>query len=159
MRKIRRNVFETNSSSTHSITIIDATLEPSYMYISDDGYIYVELEECCSYADYCSQRSRLAIALQQLMYEEGLDFWYASDYDAELEKLYSNEKFQKFSDEIAEYVGEPCKGVRLAEGTEGYIDHESVYYSLDRFLSENGFSSLVDFVFSKGVNVHFEFNG
>ena len=159
MRKIRRGVFETNSSSSHSITIGDSTPEPNYMIINEDGYIYIQLEECCSYADYCSQRSRLPIALQQLIYEEGLDLWYTDDWEMEAEQLYANEHFQQFSKEIADYVGEPCKGVRLEEWTSGYIDHESVYYCLDEFLHQNGFNNLIEFVFGRDVNVHFEFNG
>ena len=38
-KTIRKNVFETNSSSTHSISIVDSN-EKSYLSIVDEQYIY-----------------------------------------------------------------------------------------------------------------------
>ena len=130
------------------------------MPIEDDGYIYIELQEFCSYADYYSQQDRLSFLIQQLGYELGLDFWCVSkkEWEENAQKLYESDKFIELSDKIAEYAGNGCKGVRLQDYSEGYIDHEGVYDSLDDFLDYE-YTTLIDFVFGNNVIIHFEFNG
>ena len=161
MRQIRNGVFETNSSSTHSISINNTTLMDSELIIDEfDGYIYVSLEEFCHW-DHSSQNDRLAWLIQTIACSiDGNMFWCSNDkeWKEAAEKLYNHEDFQRLSNEIAGYVGNGCNGIRVEERSEGYIDHESQYGSLNDFLW-NYDTSILEFVFGKNVYLHFEFNG
>lgn len=173
MRSIRRNTFETNSSSSHSISIIDSTLVDSELNMVDTWeldycddldynkqYVLIDFHEYCGWDDHESQEDRLALCIQQLVAELGLDFWCVSneEWHENIKKLYESEKFQEISDEIASYIGSHCGGVRIRELSEGYIDHDSDYGSYDNFMQYNCLD-LVNFVFAKKAKAHFEFNG
>ena len=161
MIKIRTNVFETNSSSSHSITIpYPLTVEESVLPVNEDGYIEVELHEFC-HSPQDGQMARLAWLIQLIVNDKiGYNsFWYAHNNEewTELsEELYALEEFQELETEIANYAN--CRGVRLAHGTEGYIDHESCYESMKVFLLEYGVDA-ASFVFGKDIEMYFEFCG
>jgi len=173
MKSIRRGTFETNSSSSHSISIVDSELVESELNLVDPWeidycddldynkqYVMIDFHEYCGWDDHESQEDRLALCIQQLVAELDLDFWCVSNekWYENIKKLYESEKFQEISDEIADYVGSHCGGVRIRELSEGYIDHDSYYGSYDNFMSCNGLD-LVCFVFAKEAYAHFEFNG
>lgn len=65
MKQIRRGVFETNSSSTHSVTVDHSKgLSPNYLYVSDDGYVHAEFGEFgWEVWDYTDQETRLSYLL------------------------------------------------------------------------------------------------
>ena len=161
MINIRTNVFETNSSSSHSITIpYPLELNENEMEINEDGYIEVSLSQFCHW-EHESQMDRLAWLIQLLANEKlGYNpFWYHrnDEHWHELaEKLYATEEFQELSAEIADYAS--CRGIVLAELTSGYIDHDSNYESMKIFLLEYGVDA-VSFVFGNGIEMMFEFNG
>ena len=161
MLRIRKNVFETNSSSSHSITIPHPNeLNWNEMDINEDGYIEVSLGKFC-HGDHESQNDRLAWLIQ-LIVNEKLSynaFWYYRDKDeweTLAEQLYATEEFQELEAEIADYAD--CSGIRLSPRTEGYIDHSSNYDSMKSFLLEYDVSA-VSFVFGEGVVMNFEFIG
>ncbi len=157
----RRNVFETNSSSSHSITIpYPLTVEDCVLPINDDGYIEVELHEFC-HSPQDGQMARLAWLVQLIINDKiGYNsFWYArnnDDWEKLAEALYALEEFQDLEAEIASYAN--CRGIRLVHGTEGYIDHESCYESMKVFLLEYGVDA-ASFVFGKDIEMYFEFCG
>lgn len=161
MINIRTNVFETNSSSSHSITIpYPLEIEESVLPINDEGYIEVELHEFC-HSPQDGQMARLAWLIQLIVNDKiGYNsFWYAhgnDEWEKLAEELYALEEFQELEAEIADYAN--CRGIRLVHGTEGYIDHESCYESMKAFLLEYGVYA-VDFVFGKNIEMLFEFNG
>lgn len=172
MINIRRKTFETNSSSSHSISIIDPTLVESELNLVDPWevdyydedldynkkYVLIDFHEYCSYDDHESQEDRLTLCIQQLVAELHLDFWCVSneEWHKNIKLLYEDEKFKEISDRVADYVGGDCAGVRIREFSEGYIDHDSDYGSYDNFMSHNCLD-LVDFVFAKEAQAHFEF--
>ena len=46
MRQIRNGVFETNSSSTHSVSVrCGKGLQQNWMPVGNDGYIHASLDE------------------------------------------------------------------------------------------------------------------
>ena len=161
MINIRRNVFETNSSSSHSITIpFPLELEDCNLIVNDEGYIEVALHEFC-HTPFDSQMARLAW-LVQLIINSDLghnNFWCVpglEEWNKRAWELYETEDFKELSAAIAEYAN--CKGIVLYFGTEGYIDHESCYPGMHSFLS--GYDvSIVDFVFGKDINMFFQFCG
>lgn len=160
MKQLRLNTFETNSSSTHSFSITDLSLGPNRLTMDEDGYVVVYFGRFCSYEDYTSQDDRLAFLIQQLGYELECDFWCVSEneFAQDIEKLKSSEQFLRIEDLVRAYIGyEHCKGINIAY-EEGYIDHESVYYSMDRFLMETG-CTILEWIFGNDISFHIEFNG
>ncbi len=73
-RQIRRNVFETNSSSVHSITFSNSGLESSKLETNADGEIIVKLG-CFDGKNrvYKDQNSKLSYVITYLCYEQGFD--------------------------------------------------------------------------------------
>lgn len=167
MIQIRQNVFETNSSSTHSITIADSALLPSEfeVMIDDNGdeVIHVDLVGFCSYHDHESQNDKLAYLVEQIAYitdnEYALNFYGTKEENEEAqEALYKTSEFRELEDAICDYAD--CKHIRINPRSEGYIDHESVVDSLEDWawfgMDRNNY---LTFVFAKDSWVHFEFNG
>jgi hypothetical protein len=153
MKQIRRNVFETNSSSTHSISIRkDYPLENSWLFVDDDGYIHAEFGEFgWEIESYTGQIDKLSYLLTMTTYFNDCDIWYADAERVEnIERFMQTDDFKQISDAVAEYTG--CKGI-VIDDSSGYIDHQSVYCStLDEFLNYNS-TSILEFIFG-GVVVH-----
>ena len=154
MKKIRRNVFETNSSSTHSITFSrrDQTAESNHLPIEDDGYIHMRLGEFgWEINSYTDQYNKLSYLLTMCAELNGIDFWCINDatFESSLEELYDCDEFQLISSVIGEYAN--CKGIKL-DRCEGYIDHQSHedYSSIPDFLESNG-TDIIDFVYGNVI--------
>ena len=175
MKTIRYNTFETNSSSTHSITVYDNTLTTCDLPVQDfyseidDMYMFdalmVELTGFCGYNDHESQNDRLALCCLLVIYDiidEPPHCMTDSEYKNAINKVYNDERWKALEDDIKEYVN--CDIIRIKEFSEGYIDHDSLdYYEkgnrLKDFLSHHGFGSVYSYVFAKDVITHFEFCG
>ena len=154
MRQIRRGVFETNSSSCHSITFCGrGELEPNCMPIDKNGYIHAHFSEFgWEVDDYYDQQSKLSYLLTMAAHLNGCYPYCYKRVEQEemIEKFIETDDFKRISDEIADYAD--CRGVIL-DYSEGYIDHQSVDNdSLDEFLAWNN-TNILDFVFG-GVVVH-----
>lgn len=129
MKKIRRNVFETNSSSTHSISIAD-NLEGIYDTIipDEDGNVILQGGkfgwEVARYNDALTKANYCAI-----------------------DNLYDDENIELLVKVIKEQTN--CNEVILSFSLDGwnysYIDHQSRGTSLDAFESEN---TLREFIFN-----------
>lgn len=161
MKQIRRSVFETNSSSTHSFTIYEGSpLQQNYMSIDDEGFINVPLIGFCSFENYDNQLDKLAYAVQLAAYKSGIYLNIGiEDPDREkiLQELYESDLFLDIQDEIINYVGSDCIGIRIAEDTSyGYIDDAGDYVDMNEFYEECG--GLIPFIFSD-TNLHYEYNG
>lgn len=154
MIKIRRNVFETNSSSTHSITFSASTNDPqpNILPIDSDGYIHIRLGEFgWEEASYSDQYNKLSYLITMCAELNGIDFWCitATKFDESVEELYDCDEFQLISDVIAQYAG--CEGIKVDQ-CEGYIDHQSYedYTGIPDFLASNG-TDIIDFVYGKVI--------
>jgi hypothetical protein len=166
MIQTRRNVFETNSSSSHSITIADSALMPSEFEVTvddnGDDVIYVDLVDFCS-SDHESQNDKLAYLIEQIAYitnnEYALNFYGSIEENEEAqEALYHTTEFLELEDQICAYAD--CKHIRINPRSEGYIDHDSVVDSLSEWEWFGiDIDSYLTFVFAKDSWVHFEFNG
>ena len=163
MIKIRKNVFETNSSSTHSVTFNSdsplSSLDPN-IEINEEGYITVRPEGFCSWCNYVDQQSKLAYIIQLCAYCNDIYFssWNSAERRIAAENLYETEMFKEIEDEIISYVGSEYKGIRLdIDYDSGYIDDGHDYNSVQEFLDEEGMS-LIEFIFGDTL-LHYEYNG
>ena len=170
MKQIRRNTFETNSSSTHSISICGDELIPNEIPIEQDyamcngkPTMMVYLNEFCCWNNHESQMEKLAYIILQIAYILNLpdaDGFYGSKSEIEesREKLYASEEFKELEDIIGSYAG--CKHIRIEEDSSGYIDHDSVCSDMQELkewdLDGKGYLALV---YGKYSCIHFEFNG
>lgn len=170
MLQIRRNVFETNSSSSHSITINNDALVSNEIPIVEDWEIcdgeptmLVELDGFCSWCDHESQMEKLAYLIMQIAYILDLEYangWYGSKEDIEVarEKLYESDEFKELEDIICDYAG--CKHIRLREDTEGYIDHDSVVEDIHELKTwDIPYGGYLTLVYGADTYIHFEHNG
>lgn len=167
MLQIRRNVFETNSSSSHSVSVCSNKLVPSQLTIVDDDWKYdfkktilVDLVGFCGGGDHTSQNDKLAYLILQIAYILNLKescIGYSSCYEEELETLYATEEFKELEAEICEYAG--AELLRINPDNGGYIDHESVCDSMEELKLRDLNSGYTTFVFSENSYVYFEFNG
>jgi hypothetical protein len=127
MKHIRQSVFETNSSSSHSITINSSATNYTSISPDADGIITINTEGYefgwgyDRYNDFHSKASYCAVDQQNT--EHNLEM---------LKKV------------IVEHTG--AKEVKLIIDPNSYIDHQSYGTSADAFESEQ---TLKDFLFSK----------
>jgi hypothetical protein len=164
-RQVRRNVFETNSSSVHSISLSNGgTLEQSHLYVNDEtNKIRVNFGEFgWGYERLNSQSEKLEYLLTMAMSTEGRKL-------SAPEEFIETEGLKLLNDEIANYCN--CDGIEIIGKMEadswsyngktehyisydGYIDHQSVegYSSLKDFLDKND-TTVVDYVFNSKVSM------
>lgn len=164
MRKIRRNVFETNSSSSHSVTIGKSTCEDSHLQITEycdkgnyEPTTIVDTVEFCGFCDHATQQEKLAYLMQQIAYINNYSdiFWGFKKIEERLEDYYDCDDFRELEEAVCEYTG--AKHLRFGY-LDGYIDHDSVIYDIYELKDEIG-GDYINFIFSPDSYVHFEFNG
>ena len=161
MKQIRRSVFETNSSSMHSLTVKgDFNYDNSLSaFIGYDNYLHItfgqfgwEWEE---YNDaYTKLQYLLTFIAEKFPYEE-LNIWCCEeplDMDEIYDKFKTRDDFNELNDLIKSELH--CNGIWLDEG-EGYIDHQSHedYASIKDLLNHYGISSMKDFIFDSNVTL------
>ena len=166
MLQIRREVFETNSSSTHSVSIQTGgekhiALEDSHLIVSADGYVHVELGQYgWEVESYYDQIDRLSYLLT-MAYETNYDCYSMVRYDDKeyvskrIKRFMSADDFNEISERVAKHAS--CRGVQIDTNSyeEAYIDHQSYedYSDYRDFLRDYKLTAR-EFVFGKGVVVH-----
>lgn len=145
---IRSNLFETNSSSVHSIVYKNQELsEPDLPINQKTGNIIGHLDTFDCVFDYDDQDMKLAYILTCLYYQEGMD----------VERVKESWNFFELEEMLQEYCG--CAGLEISDHGDPYIDHQSVP---DRY-GENGLfrydkNSMKNFIFNKNVVLHSEYD-
>lgn len=174
MRSIRRNTFETNSSSTHSISIVDDHRVGCKLPIEDNMYdekwkgdgwepdcLMVELTGFCSWHDHDSQNDRLALLCLLVCYQvmdESPHCLSEDQWNEYFLKVYDSDEWKSLEQEISEYAD--CRFIRVEQYSEGYIDHDSLEYdNIQEFLDMWDLGSVSDYVFANSIKTHFEFCG
>lgn len=164
MKQIRINVFETNSSSSHSVSIAPYKLQASNLEIVEydercdwEPGIIIDTVGFCSMWNHETQEDKLAYLMQQIAYINGYSdlFWGSGNTDEQLKEYYECDDFKELEREICEYTGAKC--LRFGD-LDGYIDHDSILYNIYE-LKEELNDSYINFVFNPNSYVHFEFNG
>lgn len=157
MKQQRNCVFETNSSSTHAVSIRHPYyISDSYLTIDHNGYIHTHFGEFgWDLASYTEQQEKLQYIVTMIAEVNHIDcrrWWGTMDrIRSEMEDLY---EWQKLNDLIIKHCN--CKnGLYLDEGS-GYIDHQSCNYgSIQEFLDEWG-CTLEEFIFSPAITLHID---
>ncbi len=157
MINIRRSCFETNSSSMHSLTILNKGEDNYAIKIDDDGYINITFGEFgWEVEDYDSLEIKLQYILTMIMEI------YKPKTEEEFYKLKDFKKVEKCVCDCTGAIGIKLKDCKIKYeeeydyvSHEGYIDHQSVedYSSIDEFLKDNGVE-LDDYLFNSGVILH-----
>jgi hypothetical protein len=143
---VRSNVFETNSSSVHSIVYKNQTLDPSELPINPKtGNIIGHFDEFGCTFDYDSQDMKLAYLLTYIYYLEGMNE----------ERVKESWCFRELEEALQEYCG--CSGLEIADYGEPYIDHQSVPDYVDEFIPFNK-DSILNFIFNGNVVLHSEYD-
>lgn len=124
-RQIRIGMFETNSSSVHSLVISKKHIYKSKLKIEKDGYVHVCLTEYYGKdsKDYKGQREKLTYIVT----------WIYIYYGCNIEYLFEGYFWKDFNNAFVDYVGNGCKGIwidkTMFDGDEmasDYLDHQSV---------------------------------
>lgn len=143
---IRRSVFETNSSSVHTIQYKHITRQPSKLRIySKDHKVHVSCSEfgkdLCIYD---TQQEKLSYLVTLIAYASGA-VW---DYD--LDELYEKYEFELLEGYIKEYCG--CEGIVVTNLRKADIDHQSQPESgwID-FINMYDKDTVLDFIFSDEI--------
>lgn len=143
--QIRKNVFETNSSSVHSLAISRDGLEPSRLLKDKNNKIVTDFgsfgKDLCLYG---SQEEKLSYLITCLAYMSN-DFGSA-------EGVYNNYLFEDVEDAICEYAG--VDGIKILGYVEPEIDHQSIPNdSGDMIINICDEDEIVNFVFNKHISL------
>lgn len=161
MKSIRRNTFETNSSSSHSISLTNDYSEYQYQLVSDYSEDYIDDDTLVinlgeygwSWNTYIEPTDKLRYLLTQLAQMLGCNSWcddlsYATE-TAYKETIYESEEFNI----IEEAITRNTSYKKLVIGSlEGYVDHQSSQ-SPQSCLNEIGDISYERFIFDPNVKI------
>ena len=157
MKKVRNNIFETNSSSVHTISISKTGMEKPKLTVKrrkkEDGtygkYIIGSLGTFDkNTATYISQDDKLSYLLTICFLTDGYD---------NLDDMMDSYEFKELEEEICKYCEKyfKCDGIKIDKRTlnEAYIDHQTLcdYSSLSDF--KYRYMDYVDFVFNSYVGL------
>lgn len=153
MKQIRNSVFETNSSSTHSLTINSKILDAKINLEVNgfDNNIHVSSGEFgWGYEELTSQYKKLSYLVTMMFEKEIKNIKDAIN-------IYESESFKLIDDAIFEHTGhhialDEIDLKRNKINIEGYIDHQSYekYASFKDFLEQNNVS-VIEFVFGDTI--------
>lgn len=163
-KQIRRNVFETNSSSTHSISIRKGDISNSYLKVDEyDNKVHVSFGEYgWGYETLNTQYERLSYLCTMLLETEAnkisnIKDIFETDGFKEINKIISNKcncDGIHFDDKIKissyNYNGDNVNYVDI----DGYIDHQSCedYSNINEFLKDWN-TDIENFIFNDNISV------
>ena len=146
-KQIRNNVFETNSSSQHSLVISEDGLEPSEFTLDENGYIHV------GYGSFGKEYEIYTTQYDKLSYLITLCY-YCTNPHQNTENTY---QFKYIEDAIRSYIGNECKGIIIDEEYEPYIDHQSYPCDGDiEIVNVYDINSINNFVFNEYISLKTE---
>lgn len=141
-RKIRKNVFETNSSSVHSLVISNEGREQSEFKLNKEGKIEVDFGDFGKDERlYTSQYDKLSYLITCLYYLSG---WNVED-------IYEKWEFEIIEEAICEHSG--AKGIHIVGKNEPHIDHQSMPYSNIEIINAYDEDEVINFVFNKYISL------
>lgn len=166
MKKLRKGVFETNSSSMHSVVITgNSDNFDDFPKLGKDGMVHIRCDEFgWSYEGYYYGVEQKLSYLATMIATQAYQYY---DYEEDnlpeelnRENMEWNEDFVLVDNILVEYC--KCGGwVIRRRNTEsypwGYIDHQSYYPSIREFLNYecNGIP-VENFLFSSGVTLEID---
>lgn len=154
MKTTRSNVFETNSSSVHTVCVRPITENydtNQALPVDYDGNVIGEFMEF-GWSGKCNTASDKLAYLLVMIWEtipydnkpNDASIWctdFKSERDNAIRIIKETDAFKRLENILKEYGG--YNGLDISNESEGYIDHQSCEYyrSLDGFLNDNGIFS------------------
>ena len=156
MKQIRNSVFETNSSSTHSVSIRHMESGIGIIDVESDNKVHITFGEFGWEVDsYNDARTKLSYLVTMVAEFEHLDIWCSSPWDEDTlnDVLMDSEDFRTLNAIVAERCD--CDGIWV-DSSEGYIDHQSCedYNCIQDFIDDWGIDSVEDFIFCTNITLH-----
>ena len=163
MKQIRRNVFETNSSSSHAISFSNSKHTLDYTQLIPDiyGVIHTWFDEFdwgyYGYADTNSAQVKLSYLITQICETNDCPRpWCCKEYELQeaAEAVMETDDFKMLEEDIISTLKEhgiPAEKIIVEANQEGYVDHQSVCAIRNILPDECGTYS--DFVFDKGYDL------
>ena len=163
MRQVRRNVFETNSSSSHAISFSNSkhNLDYTQLVPDNDGVIHCRFDEFGWGYDGEDETNSAQIKLNYLVTQicETNDCprpWCCEKYEVQeaAESVMETDDFKMLEEDIIHTLkkqGINAKKIVVDPEQEGYVDHQSVCAIRNVLPDECGTYS--DFVFDKGYDL------
>lgn len=169
-KQIRYGVYETASSSIHSLSISNKNMKKCRLKVADDGYVHIILNEYygkdCK--DYTSQKSKLRYICTWLYVYYGCDLrrlleespWYWDKF-VNAFKDYVN----KPENQIETNKGKECLGIMIDgvkdgghDGAYSYFDHQTcpdyTYDDSNCVLNLYDSDQLINFIFNPLLWLH-----
>ncbi len=163
MKQIRRNVFETNSSSSHAISFSNSkhTLDYTQLVPDSDGVIHCWFDEFgwgyCGEDETNSAQIKLNYLVTQICETNDCPRpWCCKEYELQeaAEAVMETDDFKMIEEDIISTLKEhgiPAEKIVVEANQEGYVDHQSVCGI--RALLPDGCETYSDFVFDKGYDL------
>ena len=150
MKKIRQNVFETNSSSVHSLVINSEGLEPSNLKIDPKtDHIIVNTQYFGKeYNIYSTQEDKLSYLITYII--TSLQSTYDNDEILEVE-LFKDYRFIDIENIIKEYCN--CSGIIVNIDEEGGFDHQTSPYESGCIINLYDEEEIKNFIFNKYISL------
>ena len=142
-RKIRKHVFETNSSSVHTLSISKDGIEPSKFILDKDGYLHTDFGSFGkNYDIFNSQYEKLSYLITLCYYCAGFN----------LEDIRNSYQFEHIENAIKKHTG--CLGIIIDGLEEPEIDHQSQpSYGKIEIINIYDEDEIINFVFNKYISL------
>ena len=139
-RQIRYGVYETNSSSCHSLSISKKGIT-EYLHVDEDeNKVIVNFGEFgWGYETYNDAETKLSYLITML-----------AQYNSfSAEELYDTDEFRRINDIVA--LRCECDGIIIDDSSDGYVDHQSVE-RIDDLMSIYD-CTIEEFIFDSGIKL------
>lgn len=155
MRQVRRGVFETNSSSSHSISFASKLNKCDYSQLKpdDEGFIWCYLEEFGwgYYGDY--PLNSAILKLDYLVTQIYCQLYIEDDEDFR-EEIMNSSDFKMLEEDIVTTLkknGIKVKGIKVAADGTGRVDHQSICFIKN--ILPDGCETYSDFIFNPAYSL------
>lgn len=150
MKKIRQNVFETNSSSVHSLVINSEGLEPSNLKIDPKtDHIIVNTQYFGKeYNIYNSQEDKLSYLITYIIADLQRNY---DDDEILTVELFKDYRFIDIENIIKEYCN--CSGIIVNIDEEGGFDHQTSPHESGCIIDFYNNQEVKNFIFNKYISL------
>ena len=150
MKKIRQNVFETNSSSVHSLVINSEGLEPSNLKIDPKtDHIIVNTQYFGKeYNIYNDQEDKLSYLITYIITNLQSNY---DDNEILAIELFKDYHFINIENIIKEYCN--CSGVIVNIDEEGGLDHQTSPHESECIINLYDEEEIKNFIFNKYITL------
>lgn len=151
---IREGVWETNSSSVHSISISNKGMRKCKLKPKKDGYIHVKVRYWGTDLEYFpNQKDKLSYLLTCVAYLTGCGNGWA-DYS----NFYEDYRFKYIEEAVRHYYEETtgkydCLGIKVDNLEKAEIDHQSIPEYDVPFVNVWNEKSIQEFIFNSYISL------